>query len=74
MISHPTVQLVFFHLHLILHVCAARFDVTVTAQKFLDFGEHLNGALEKISKTDELKNTEKWGMDHRNRDIGTNTR
>ena len=35
MISRLTVQLVFFRLHLVLHACAARFDVMGTAQKFL---------------------------------------
>ena len=35
-ISHPTMQLVFFYLHLVLHACAARFDVTGTAQNFLE--------------------------------------
>jgi len=30
------VQLVFFRLHLVLHACAARFDVTGTAQNFLE--------------------------------------
>ena len=34
----------FFRLHLVLHACAARFDVTGTAQKFLGFGGHLNKA------------------------------
>ena len=29
-------QLVFFSLHLVLHACTARFDVTNTAQKFLE--------------------------------------
>ena len=28
----------FFRLHLVLHACAAKFDVTVTIQKFLAFG------------------------------------
>ena len=28
----------FFRLHLVLHTCAARFDVMGTAQKILDFG------------------------------------
>ena len=28
----------FFRLHLVLHACAVRFDVTDTAQNFLDFG------------------------------------
>ena len=29
-------QLVFFRLHLVLHACAARFDVTGAAQNFLE--------------------------------------
>ena len=29
-------QLIFFRLHLVLHACVARFDVTGTAQKFLE--------------------------------------
>ena len=29
----------FFRLHLVLHVCAVRFDVTDTVQKFLGFGD-----------------------------------
>ena len=34
----------FFRLHLVLHACVARFDVTSTVQNFLDFEGKLNGA------------------------------
>jgi hypothetical protein len=34
-IYKQTVQLVIFYLHLILHTCVQRFDVTGTAQTFL---------------------------------------
>ena len=34
-------QLVFFRLYLVLHTCAARFDVTGTAQNFLESKEAL---------------------------------
>ena len=35
-------QLVFFRLHLVLHTCAARFDVTDTAQNFLESKQALS--------------------------------
>ena len=42
MISHPTVQLVFFRLYLVLHTYAARFDVMYTVQTFLETKQALS--------------------------------
>ena len=36
-------QLVFFRLHLVLHACAAKFDVMDTAQIFLNLNRPLVG-------------------------------
>ena len=43
MISHKTVQLVFFRLHLVLHACAIRFDVTLWGENFWELNRPSQG-------------------------------